>query len=48
MDFVTAACLAGRGLDVTSVDVDGNKVEIINHCQSPIIKPGLANNHQGE
>jgi GDP-mannose 6-dehydrogenase len=38
---VTAACISNLGHDVTGVDVDANKVEMINRSQSPIIEPGL-------
>ena len=38
---VTAACFSNLGHDVTGVDVDPNKVDMINRSQSPIIEPGL-------
>jgi GDP-mannose 6-dehydrogenase len=39
---VTAACFSNLGHDVTGVDVDAKKVDMINQSTSPIIEPGLA------
>jgi GDP-mannose 6-dehydrogenase len=38
---VTAACLAGAGHDVTAVDVNPQKVDLINAGTSPVVEPGL-------
>src|SRR5262245_43690209 len=38
---VTASCFSNLGHDVTGVDVDASKVDMINRAQSPIIEPGL-------
>jgi GDP-mannose 6-dehydrogenase len=38
---VTAACFSNLGYDVTGVDVDPNKIDMINRSESPIIEPGL-------
>ena len=39
--LVTGACLAGRGHDVTVVDVDEQRVAGINAARAPFFEPGL-------
>ncbi|HMQ52348.1 MAG TPA: GDP-mannose dehydrogenase, partial [Anaerolineae bacterium] len=39
---VTAACFARDGHDVIGVDVNPQKIEMIQAGKSPIIEPGLA------
>ncbi len=38
---VTAACLARDGHDVTAVDVDDEKVALVNDGRSPVVEPGM-------
>jgi UDP-glucose 6-dehydrogenase len=40
---VTAACLAEVGQAVTAVDLQQNKICLINAGRSPVIEPGLEN-----
>jgi UDPglucose 6-dehydrogenase len=40
--LVTGTCLAETGNDVTCVDCDRNKIDILNRGQIPIYEPGLA------
>ena len=39
--LVTGACLADAGNDVMSVDIDFDKIELLNNGQVPIYEPGL-------
>lgn len=39
---VTAACLARAGHEIVGVDVNQEKVEMINAAASPVVEPGLA------
>lgn len=38
---VTAACLARAGHDVVGVDVNAEKVAMVNEARSPVVEPGL-------
>ena len=40
--LVTGVCLASKGHDVTCVDVDEQKVEVMKQGISPIYEPGLS------
>jgi len=39
--LVTGACFAEMGIDVTCVDKDQNKIDILNDSKMPIYEPGL-------
>ena len=38
---VSAACLSGRGHHIWGVDINPEKVRVINDGRSPIVEPGL-------
>jgi UDPglucose 6-dehydrogenase len=40
--LVTGTCFADRGNNVTCVDVDQKKVDLLNQGEIPIYEPGLA------
>ncbi len=39
--LVTGACLAESGHDVYCVDIDEEKIDLLNSGQTPIYEPGL-------
>lgn len=39
--LVTGTCLSDVGFDVTCIDIDKNKIEMLNRGESPIYEPGL-------
>ncbi|MCG8010845.1 MAG: UDP-glucose/GDP-mannose dehydrogenase family protein, partial [Candidatus Thiodiazotropha weberae] len=39
--LVTGACLAEVGNDVVCMDVDSNKIDMLNRGEIPIYEPGL-------
>ncbi|HKC82656.1 MAG TPA: NAD(P)-binding domain-containing protein, partial [bacterium] len=39
---VTAACLAKAGHEVVGVDINAEKVTMVNAARSPVVEPGLA------
>ena len=40
--LVTGTCLSNVGNQVTCVDIDQNKIDLLNNAISPIYEPGLS------